>query len=100
MKTVLIILGILLALALFGLLFPAIIAGGIAYLLFTSGHFGWGIVCCIVGLIAEIGYILGVVIDSDGDYHDYHDDGVRSGITWPQAFTALYIIDHIRNKDD
>lgn len=100
MKIVLIILGILAALALFGLLFPAIIAAVIAWILFTSGHIGWGITCCIVGLIAEIGYVAGVITGDDGGFSEFDDTGRRSGISWTEAFTALYIIDHIRNKDN
>ena len=96
MKTVLVILGILLALALFGLLLPAIIAAGIAWLLFHSGHVLWGILCCIVGLIAEVGYLAGTFSEEEGD----SSPGVeRSGLSWPQVFTAFYIIDHIRNSD-
>ena len=97
MKTVLIISAILTALLLFGLLFPAIIAAIIAWILFTSGHIGWGIVCCIAGLIAEIGYIAEAFTD---DGNDHYDDEERSGFSWLRAFTVFYIIDHILDKDD
>ena len=104
MKTVLIIIGILFALGLFGMLIPAIIAAGVAWLLFTSGHIIWGLIVCGFGLFAEVLYIQGVFLDGGGEHHHYDfdsdDDGGRTGISWPQAFTALYIIDHFRNKDD
>ena len=100
MKIVLIILGILFALALFGLLFPAIIAAVIAWFLFSSGHIGWGIVCCIVGLMSEIGYLVGVLSGNISGPGEYDEDGGGSGLSWPEAFTAFYFIDHMRNKDD
>lgn len=101
MKTVLIILGILVGLGMLFFLLPAIIAGVIAYFLFTAGHIVWGIICCIAGLVAEIGFVRYLLTGSvESEYESDDSDSPPSGISWPQAFTALYIIDHMRNKDD
>ena len=97
MKAILIILAILAALALFGLLLPAIITAVIAWILFSTGHIVWGIVCCIAGLLAQIGYLIGIM-SSEGEAD--LDDPAPSGMSWARAFTALYIIDHIRDRDD
>ena len=104
MKTVLIIIGILFALGLFGMLIPAIIAAGIAWLLFSLGHVIWGLICCGVGLVAEVFYFKSLFLDGDGErYHydsDFDDDGDQTGISWPQAFTVFYVIDHFRDRDE
>lgn len=100
MKTVLIILGILAALLLIGLVWPLLIAGGIAYFLFSDGSIGWGIATCLIGIFVEIAYIAGVITESgDGSYHDSDSGAGGGGISWPMAFTALYIIDKERKKD-
>ena len=31
---------------------------------------------------------------------DFDDDGDQTGISWPQAFTVFYVIDHFRDRDD
>lgn len=97
MKTVLIILGCLMALALLGLVWPLLIAGGIAWFFFSSGSIGWGIAFSIFGILAEFGYIMGIITESGSGSYDNAPG--RSGISWPQAFTAFYIIDHIREKN-
>ena len=98
MKIVLIILGIIVALALIGLVWPLLIFGGIAWSCFSAGSIGWGILWSCIGIFAEFCYILGVLTESGGE--NYSDTTRRSGISWLRAFTALYIIDHMHNKGE
>ena len=70
MKTILIIIGIFLALGFCAFLLPAIIgiAAGIA--LFKSGHFIWAIICIVGGIGINIGMIAGEFSGGGGGYHD------------------------------
>ena len=70
MKTVLIIIGILLAIGFCAFLLPAIIgiAAGIA--LFKSGHFIWAIICMFCGIGINIGMLVGEYSGGGCGYHE------------------------------
>lgn len=71
MKTILIIIGIVLALGLCAFLFPAIIGIVAGIALFRSGHFIWALICIIVGIGTNICMLVG---ESSGGGSGYHDE--------------------------
>lgn len=81
MKTILIIIGILLALGFCAFLLPAIIgiAAGIA--LFKSGHFIWALICIVVGIGTNIGMLVGEFSGGGDGYHDEECPYCGSGDT-------------------
>ena len=98
MKTVLIIFGIVIALFLFGLLFPLVIAVLFAWLLFFSdGNTFAGVVTVLIGILAEFGYIMGLIGGDDGISFD--SSSKKSGLSWPLVFTGLYLYDKSKKKD-
>ena len=106
MKTILIILAILVGLALFGLLFPAMIAVGLAWVFFSLDMTVAGVICVIVGLITEIGYLYAVfsgAIDGEGrsSYDSAHDrsGSWRSDLGWPGTLTAIHVINKMKDKE-
>ena len=81
MKTILIGIGILLALGLCAFLLPSIIgiAAGIA--LFKSGHFIWALICIVVGIGTNICMLLGESSGGGGGYHNEECPYCGSGDT-------------------
>ena len=96
MKTVLIIIAVLFAFALFGLLAPLIIGVGIGLIFFSCEFTGLGIFSIFMGIFIEVMYLMEMFGGSgSGAFSDDEDtEPGKSGISWPMAFTGLYIIDH------
>ena len=74
MKIVLIIIGGLLGLVLLGCLFPTALAVLIAYFIFDGNLFAQ-VVTVIIGIIVNIIFIAGVVLDSDSGGSGSYDGG-------------------------
>ena len=90
MKTILIIIGILLALGLCAFLLPAIIGiiAGIA--LFKSGHFIWALICIVIGIGTNIGMLAG---EFSGGGSGYHDEECP-----PSRFGSLADLEYLEKK--
>lgn len=80
MKDILIIVLIMMALALCGMILPAIIGIAAGVALFKAGHFIWAIICIIGGIGINIGMIVGEFGSSGGytghseSHPAYHDE--------------------------
>ena len=81
MKTVLINIGIILALGVCAFLLPALIGIVAGIALFKSGHFIWALICIVVGIGTNIGMLVGEFSGGGGGYHDEECPYCGSGDT-------------------
>lgn len=110
MKTILIIIGAMIAIVLAGILLPLLVTAFLVWIFYSPDSIGLTIAIIVVGILSQIGWMMhlfGDEIESIGSgtrggyYDDYDGEGSHErNINWPVLLGAFYIGSKMKDDGD